>query len=97
MTKAACIALLLLVQIGLCMPLLAFVPCAEDDCTDDCDVACALCACCSHAPQMALSIADPGPTGHLSDQVCVPDDGLPSPPHPGDVLHVPRAASPFHR
>ena len=91
MTKSR-IALLLLVQIGLCVPLLALVPCAEEDGTDDCDVDCALCACCSHVPQVVPSFADPGPTGHLSDQVGASDDGLPSPPRPWDVLHVPRPA-----
>jgi hypothetical protein len=95
-TKAR-IALLLLVQIGFCVPLLALVPCAEEDGTGDCDTDCALCACCSHGPQVAPSCVDPGPTGLLSDPVRIPDDSLPSPPRPWDVLHVPRPASPAPR
>ena len=99
MTKAP-LALLLVVLIGLCMPLLAAVPCEEGgsaDCDVDVDVDCPLCSCCSHGPQVAASTVGRGLAGQVSDQVGILAGGLPAPPVPWDILHVPKPGSQTHR
>ncbi len=89
------IALLTFVLVGVCVPLLATgTPCVEEEeeGIESCDVDCALCLCCSHAPQAAHTAVVSGSTGSGTDDVGTWDGARPPTPPPQDILHVPRPA-----
>ncbi len=83
--------LLTLALAGVCAPLLGTAePCAEAGDPDTCDVDCAMCLCCSHAPQATIHIIAIGFTAEGSSELGANVDRLSPAPLPWEILHVPR-------